>query len=291
MKAKFLELVLRTLSFLPISAQRSLGNWLGNRLFKKGGRDYRVTSRNIEACFPNLSNRDRDQLVSESLRATATMAMETPAVWFRGKKWRDRDILGVEQKELFDQALASGKGVILLLPHFGNWELAGQWVSDFRSITAMYREPRMAALDPIFRKVRGREGANTTVPATSRGVLGIVNALKEGGMTIVLPDQQPEPSGGVFSPFFGQPALTVTLISRLIRKTDPVVLIAYARRVEKGHIVGFLEPDSDIYSDDQQASVDAMNQSIEQLVSTAPEQYQWEYKRFRRQPDGQPFYS
>lgn len=290
MKAKFIEFVLRAISFLPVSVQRRSGNWLGNRLFKKAGRDYKVTSRNIEACFPNLSEEARDRLILSSLCATATMAMETPAVWFRGKKWRDRDVLETENQALFDQALSSGQGIILLVPHFGNWELAGQWVADFRSVTAMYQKPKIEALDPVFRKVRDRKGENTTVPATSRGVLGIVNALKSGGMTIVLPDQQPDPSGGVFSPFFGQSALTVTLISRLIKKTRPVVLIAYARRVAKGHVVGFAEPDSEIYSEDQQASVDAMNRSIEQLVSTAPEQYQWEYKRFRRQPDGASFY-
>jgi KDO2-lipid IV(A) lauroyltransferase len=291
MKAKLVELVLWAISFFSIPAQRRLGRWLGRRLYKKQGRDYKITLRNIQACFPELSVDKQEDLALNSLQATATTAMETPAVWFRGKKWRDRDVLQIENQRLFDEALASGRGIILLVPHFGNWELAGLWVAEFRSVTALYRTPKMKSLDSLLRKVRENEGANTTVPVSSRGVLALVKALKQGGMTIILPDQQPEFSGGIFSPFCGQSALTVTLINRLIVKTDPVVLIAYARRAQDGHVIGFQEPDAEIYSTDPQVSADAMNRSIEQLVSTAPEQYQWEYKRFRKQPDGAaPFY-
>ena len=286
MKAKLIELVLRVVSYFPVAMQRCLGPWLGRRLFNKRGRDYRVTIKNIQACFPQLSADDQEDLALRSLQATATVAMETPAIWFRGEKWRRRLVTGVENKELFDAAIASERGVLLLIPHFGNWELAGFWAAKFRSVTAMYRTPRIAALDGLIRKIRDDGGRNTTVPASSRGVLTVVNALKNGGMTMILPDQQPDPKGGIFSSFFGQSALTVTLINRLIVKTEPVVLVAYARRVKGGHVVGFLEPDSQIYSADQQISVDAMNRSIEMLVKTAPEQYQWEYKRFRRQPEG-----
>jgi len=220
------------------------------------------------------------------------MAMETPAAWFRGQKWRDRAVVEVENRELFEEALATGKGIILLVPHFGNWELAGQWVASFRKVTALYATPKMASLDKMLRNAREQKGENETVPATPRGVLAIVKALSSGGMTIILPDQQPAPEGGIFSPFFGVQALTVTLVNRLVVKTDPIVLVAYARRVQGGHVIGFQKPEPEIYSTEPQVSVDAMNRSIEQLIVTAPEQYQWEYKRFRRQPEGSAkFYS
>lgn len=248
--------------------------------------------RNIQACFPQLNREQQQELALSSLQSTATVGLETPAVWFRGNKWLERAVVEVENAELFEQALESKRGVILLVPHFGNWELAGFWCARFRAVTAMYRPPRMAYLDGLVRKVRKGTGDNKIVPANPRGVLAVVQALSQGGMTMVLPDQQPSLKGGIFSPFFGHSALTVSLINRLIVKTAPLVLIAYARRVEKGHVVGFSEPDAEIYSADPQVSVDAMNRSIEALVKTAPEQYQWEYKRFRTQPEGQPkFYS
>lgn len=292
MKAKLVELILRGVSFLSIPTQRRLGDWLGLHFYKKRGRDYKITIKNIRACFPQMPEQEQETLALQSLQATATVILETPAVWFRGEKWQNRDVIKIENQPLFDAALSSGHGIILLVPHFGNWELTGQWAAARRPVTALYRSPRMSSLDPLLRKVREKDGANTTVPASPRGVMAVIKALKLGGMTLILPDQQPDISGGIFSPYFGQSALTITLINRLIAKTDPVVLIAYARRVEKGHVVGFLEPDKEIYSEDPQTSVDAMNRSIEELVNTAPAQYQWEYKRFRQQSGGgSDFYS
>ena len=285
MKSQLIEYLLRAISFLPIPAQRRLGNWLGSRLYKKQSRDYRNTKINLTACFPEKTPEQIDQLAQQSLKETATWAVETAAVWFRSRSWLEKAILSIENRELFERSIASDRGVILLTPHFGNWELAGMWACVFAPTTAIYRTPRMQALDGMLQRVRGKESA-TMVPATSRGVMGVVKALSRGEMTIVLPDQEPTMEGGIFSQTFGVPALTMTLINRLILKTNPIVLVTYARRVESGHIVGFCEPDAEIYSEDQQTSVDAMNRSIEQLVLTAPAQYQWEYKRFKTRPEG-----
>lgn len=285
MKSTLIEVLLRGISYFPRGLQRSLGNSLGKRLYKKGGRDFKNTKTNLSACFPDMSADQRDKLALESLQATATWGLETSSVWFRGENWRNKTVLSVENKELFDAALASDSGLMLLIPHFGNWELAGMWASTFAPTTAIYRTPRMTALDGMLRRVRDI-GTTNMVPASSRGVMAVVKALSRGEMTIVLPDQEPALEGGVFSPFFDVPALTMTLVHRLIVKTKPEVLIAYARRVDGGHIVGFALPDREIHSEDQQAGVDAMNRSIEKLVLTAPEQYQWEYKRFRKQPEG-----
>ena len=287
MKSQLIEALLRIISFWPMSMQRSVGRGIGRLLYKKQGRDFKIIQTNLTACFPDKSAEQIDQLALESLQATAVWGIETAAVWFRGQKWRDKAVLSVENQHLFEKALASDKGLILLIPHFGNWELAGIWASTFAPTTAIYRTPRMQALDSMLQKVRD-VGTTNMVPATSRGVMAIVKALGRGEMTVVLPDQEPAREGGIFSSFFGIPALTMTLINRLVNKTKPQVLIAYARRVESGHVIGFAEPDADIYSEDQQAAVDAMNRSIEQLVLTAPAQYQWEYKRFRKRPEGAP---
>ncbi len=285
MKSKLIELLLRGISLLPRGVQRKLGNSLGRRLYKKNGRDAKITRVNLAACFPDMPVDERDVLALKSLQATATMGLETSSVWFRGANWRNKSVLGVENRELFEKALAADSGLMLLIPHFGNWELAGMWASTFAPTTAIYRTPRMTALDGMLRRVRGI-GTTNMVPASSRGVMAVVKALNRGEMTVVLPDQEPALEGGIFSPFFGIPALTMTLINRLVVKTKPGVLIAYARRVDGGHIVGFARPDDEIHSEDQQTAVDAMNRSIEKLVVTAPEQYQWEYKRFRKQPEG-----
>lgn len=286
MKSKLIELLLRLLAHLPFSAQRGLGRFLGKRMLRKQGREARITRINLQRCFPEKGTQEIEKLLEDSLIATATMAVETAAVWFRDEKWRNQLIVGQEGKALFDEAVQDSRGLILLAPHFGNWELAGMCSATHAPTTAIYRKPRLEAMDNMLQRVRS-EGDTTMVPASSRGVMAVLKALGRGEMTVILPDQEPAPEGGIFSPFFGQQALTMTLIHRLIEKTSPRVLMVYARRVENGHILGYFEPDQAIYSADQQTSVDALNRSIERMVELAPEQYQWEYKRFRKRPPGQ----
>jgi Kdo2-lipid IVA lauroyltransferase/acyltransferase len=285
MKAQAVEILLRVLAHFPLRLQRVLGRMLGTIIYRLNGKTVRISRRNIELCFPGQGPEHRETLVRRSIIETVTMVFEASSVWFRGVDWQDRHILAFENRKLFDEALASGRGMLLLIPHFGNWELAAIWASRFVIGTALYRTPRAEFLDPLLRKVRNL-GKSTLVPATTRGVLAVVKALQRGETTVILPDQEPAREGGRFSDFFGQPALTMTLIHRLVVKTSPSLLVVYARREPGGLVVGFLEPDSAVYSEDEQVSVDALNRTVEALVMTAPEQYQWEYKRFRKAPEG-----
>ena len=287
MKSKTIELLLRLVAWIPLRVQRLLARGIGRLLYWQKGRNERITRANLSACMPELDSTALDQLVLASLQSTVAMALETTSVWFRGDSWRQSKIRGFEHRELFEQALRSERGLILLLPHFGNWELAGMWASAFSPTTAIYRKPRLEAMDSMLQRVRDI-GTTNMVPASSRGVMAVVKALGRGEMTVILPDQEPAREGGIFSNFYGQSALTMTLIHRLSNKTQPLILMGYARRVPGGHIVGFMQPDEAIYAEDQQQAVDGLNRSIETMVATAPEQYQWEYKRFRKRPDGVP---
>jgi KDO2-lipid IV(A) lauroyltransferase len=132
------------------------------------------------------------------------------------------------------------------------------------------------------------------VATDNKGVAELLRALRAGDISGILPDQVPDISGGVYAPFFGVPALTMTLVSKLQHKTGARVLLGVARRLQgaagHGFEIVFREPDPEIYAGDIPASLAALNRSIEALVSETPEQYQWEYKRFRRQPDGARLY-
>lgn len=284
MKSKVIAACLRLLAWVPLGLSRALGKGLGLVWWRLNNPSVQVTRKNLALCFADMDAKAREDLVRRSLVETVRMGLETPAVWYRSDAWRESKVVAWENPELFDAALADEAGLLLLLPHFGNWEMAGMLAARRAPTTAIYREPRLAALDPILRDARQRA---TTVPATSRGVGAVLKALNKGEMTIVLPDQEPNWAGGVFSPFYGVSALTMTLVCRLLAKTQARALVAYARRAPGGFVIGFQEPDAAIYSSADQASVDALNRSIETLVQTAPEQYQWEYKRFRKRPPGE----
>ena len=129
-------------------------------------------------------------------------------------------------------------------------------------------------------------------PTNRAGVSNILGALKRGEVVGILPDQIPSAEGGEFTPFFGEPALTMTLVSRLIQKTQAKVFCGFAKRLSgaKGYKVIVEEAKSDIYSKDINKSLIALNKTIEKTILISVEQYSWEYKRFRKRPDGSRFY-
>lgn len=199
-----------------------------------------------------------------------------------------RDAEGMEE---FRKALASGEGVILLTPHLSNWEIFGFYVCENIESTFMYQPPKIPALDRLLRKVRSRNGIHLA-PTNRKGVAQVLRALKNGELVGILPDQVPTREGGAYAPFFGEQALTMTLISRLVMRTRARVFCGFAERLSnaRGFKVVLKKADELIYSEVLEQSVIGLNRSIEQCVEMAIAQYQWEYKRFRRRPGGEQFY-
>lgn len=140
-------------------------------------------------------------------------------------------------------------------------------------------------------KVRSRGGVEL-LPANRRGVSKLVAAFKRGNLVAMLPDQVPSDEGGVFVNFFKKPALTMTLASKLAAKRPCKVFYGFAKRNARseGFKVIVKEIGESFFSDDIFESVQAINAAVEDCIREAPEQYQWEYKRFKKQPDGSEFY-
>ncbi|HID45271.1 MAG TPA: lipid A biosynthesis acyltransferase, partial [Chromatiaceae bacterium] len=132
---------------------------------------------------------------------------------------------------------------------------------------------------------------NRMVPTDRQGIKALYQALEDDELIVILPDQQPKTAkggGGVFAPFFGVPALTMTLVNRFARKTGaPVYFIAFVRTGSRPayKVIGLLAGD-DIASRDAEAAATELNAGVEKLVRRYPAQYQWTYRRFRAQPDG-----
>ncbi len=287
MREKLLTMLVRLLCWLPLSVSRALGNSVGWLAWITSSKSYKITIKNLEIAFPELSVPERKKMARESLCHSAQMLFEVAAVWYRDDAWRQKKTLSVTNEDLYLAARDSGRGVLFLVPHFGNWEMIGLRVGSFMKTTAMYAPPKIPELDSIMRS--GRFVADM-VPANVKGVLSVIKALRRGEMTFILPDQVPAEGGGIFTPFYGTPTYTMTLFQRLIQKTNPVVLIAYAIRSKGGFNLGYMEPDPEIYADDDQKAVVALNRSIERLIEKAPSQYSWEYKRYKKQPDGSNLY-
>ena len=278
-------LMLRCLASLPLGLSQWLGRRLGTCLFSFKARAARVTEINLRACGRFSADTKPDHLVKSSLQHMGQTIMETPAIWLGSRRRIDGWINKVEGESLLDEAVAQGNGVVILLPHFGNWELLNVYFARRRPMTALYQPPDKAYLRPIMAAVRKNFG-NEMVPTNRAGVAQLYRRLREGRVVTVLPDQVP--SRGEFVTFFGHPAFTDRLLTRLIQKTGARVVTCVVIREPggQGFTVRFGIPDVDVYASDSMQSMLGVNKSIEQCVRIDPNQYQWEYKRFRRYPEG-----
>jgi KDO2-lipid IV(A) lauroyltransferase len=241
----------------------------------------RVTEKNIALCYPHLSEQERKRLVRKSLHETACIAVEMGPLWMWPPVKLMRHIVRVEGRKLFDDAIASGKGVIILAPHFGNWEMLNIFISQHQTLHAMYKPHPYPNLDRLIRQSRERVGS-ITAPANHRGVAIVRKALKAGGMTGILPDQVPAQDGAELVPFFGVPAQSMRLLPSLANKSGAVVIAGVAERLGDGNFaIHFLPVSQDIYSEDMTLAATAMNAAVEHCIAINPAQYQWEYKRFK----------
>lgn len=288
MKDQLAPALFKLLALLPLGVLRMLGGAMGWLMWVLNGRAAKVTRENIALCFPGLSPADQTTLARQSLKETARTAMEAGAIWRNSWEWLQRKIVAIEGEDILRAKLAQGKGVLVLAPHHGNWEVVAPYLASIANLTAMYQPLDNPHMDELV--LAGRSKLNITMAPTNRkGVMMLFKALQGGTIVGILPDQVPAPAaGGEVAPFFGQPALTMTLVQGLIQRTGCAVCSCYAERIAGGFKLVVLEADEQIYSIDLLTSVTGLNASVAACVRRAPAQYQWEYKRFRRLPAPYP---
>jgi len=278
------RLLLGLLAYLPLNASQFLGKMVGLVSYRLHNQSARVTRTNLELCMRDLHGETLDQMVRASLVETGKTFFETPAVWLGNLERVDKWIVNVHNEPLLQEKTADRNGLLILLPHLGNWELFNVFYRRYGELTALYHPPRQPYLKDIMQLVRTRHG-NHMVPTDRSGLMALFRALNHGKTVVVLPDQVP--AQGRFVDFLGEKALTDTLSARLIQKTGASVLgVGMIRRPDGKFDVHVQEPPSGIFSEDADTSAIAVNQLVESLVALAPEQYQWEYKRFKVRPAG-----
>lgn len=289
LRIKGLRALLWLVGHLPLTLAQALGRVIGFCLWAARDRSRKVTDRSLALAYPTLPESERRTMARDSLRETGKLIAEIPIMWESPVPRCLGLIREFEGQHLLDEARAEGRGVVLIVPHLGNWELLGLYYSTRFSMAALYSPPKKAEMEDYVSRVRGR-GGSELVRADRRGVLRLFSILREGGVVGILPDQVPDASGGTYAPFFGIDVLTMKLVSRLVQKTGARAVVTYCERLPRAR--GFRlvadEVDPALYDQDIDTSVTALNATVESVVRRLPEQYQWEYKRFRKQPPGQP---
>ncbi len=272
---------------IPLRGLRLLGGVAAWAAWASRARSRTVTESNIRLAFPQLSCAMQRRLARESLRETGRLAMESAGVWCRRPAQVLHWIVEVEGAELLSSAQAQGRGVICLVPHFGNWEVLCVYLASRFPFATVYERQRIAWVDRWIASGRRRSGARLA-PATTSGLRALRRALMRGDVVGLLPDQVPVLGLGSPVPFFGHAALTPTLAWRLAATSKAPVLVASARRAEApaGFSIRFTRFDETWALMEERAALTVMNCAIEEVVRQAPAQYQWEYKRFKHAEPG-----
>lgn len=284
--AKILGLaVLHVFAALPSAAMRSVARISAWFMWHADGRLRRNTETNLEICFPDLPADDRALHVRRRLRELSLSILEHGRTWLWQPERLLQDVTRVRGECHLQAAVANDNGVVLLVPHLGNWELANYYVSKRYAVTVMYKEPKAAVFDDFVRQARQR-GGSKLISVGHGGVRVLMKSLKAGEMILLLPDQVPSANCGKFALFFDEPTLTMTLATKLLQRTDAKAVFGYCKRQPDGkYEMVFRPPDAGIDDPDCATALAALNKSIERCVMDCPEQYQWQYKRFKILPN------
>ncbi|WP_298143900.1 lysophospholipid acyltransferase family protein [uncultured Acinetobacter sp.] len=279
-----LYIFLTVVAKLPLAWLYMLANCLSVLLYLLPSSFKNITRTNLQLVYPELSKDEQKSLLRRSLTNQLYTYVESVKCWGMPKDYSLSLIHTVEGEELLKQALKDDKGVILVLTHFGCWELLNAWVNEYTEPMIMYKPNKNKAVDRFIFKARQNFKANL-VATDKTGVAAIFKHLKQGGLTMILPDHLPKPSGGIYAQFFGQEILCTTLVSKLAQKTQSHVLGLSCIRQKDGFKIVCQKMHSDIAGADLYRSVTVLNQNMEQMINQAPEQYIWSYKRFRHMPN------
>ncbi|GMU44913.1 MAG: lipid A biosynthesis lauroyl acyltransferase [Xanthomonadales bacterium] len=272
---------------LPYRVQMRIAWTLAWPLAWLAGSRRAIVAANIALCFPELDARAQRRLVARNLRSTAVSVFETALTWFAPPRVT-RGIVEVEGLEHLQRALAGGKGALCLYSHFTMIELGGRLLSEAlgRPMHQMVRRNNDAAVEAVIDRAR-RGYCGRTLEKKDLGEL--LRSLREGHPVGYAPDQNFN-LHMAFVPFFGQPAATLTMTSRIARLSRAPVLCVWIRRRPEGH--GYhmrIEPPlANFPGADPVADTARIIALLEAEVRKAPEQYLWAHRRFKTRPDGAP---
>jgi KDO2-lipid IV(A) lauroyltransferase len=277
--------VLRVFAVLPQPLVRLLARMSAWLMWKTNGRLRRITEANLAISFPDRPRQDRIRLARMRLYELNLSIIDYGRNWIWSPERLLQDIVQVVGECHLQAAVAGQCGTVVLFPHLGNWEVGNRYLSRRYSVTSLYRKPKSSIFADYIRQAR-EDGGARLVSTGPGGIRTLLRSLKSGEMVSLLPDQVPPLGFGEFAPFFGEPALTMTLATKLLQRTDAKAVCCYSKRLADGKFELVFRPvDEAIYDPDPRTALAALNRSIESCVLDCPEQYQWQYKRYKFLPN------
>lgn len=276
--------LLRLLSLLPLPIIAMIGNRLGTAVFHLMKSRRRIALRNISVCFPDQSEQQHRATAKRCFQLIAITTLSMGINWWASPARLQR-LVSYEGKSHYEEAIAQGHNIILLAPHAIALEMGALLLSRERSMITMYQHTRKELLNNIVKDRRGRFGG--ILVERREPLRGLLKLIRAGNPFYYLPDQDAGDKG-VFVPFFGTDTSTYPMLSKFAKLGNAVVLPIYTHILPNGAgwRVVIDKPLEQYPSGDELADTRRMNEEIETMIRTAPEQYFWVHKRFKTRPPG-----
>ena len=283
-------LFLTLLSLISLKNIHFLGELMGFLLSILPNSARNNTKINLKLCFPNSSDQEIKVLTRKSLKETSRSLLESGKSWITFPITGVANIIQVEGMRLVSESLVQDKGAILFTSHLGNIEVLISFLAENFKCTIPYTPAKINAVDELMKQARLLMGAEM-VKADSGGVKSALKALNRGEVIIMASDQVPKKKSGIISNFFGTPALSVSLVSSLATRTEsPCHSVSCIRlKKGKGYKVIFSKRIEKLNTLGVPEGVNLMNTELEECIMKAPEQYAWEYKRFKHSNFKNPY--
>ena len=279
---------LRLFALLPWRAVQAVGAAIGWLMWKLPNRSREVARVNLAKCFPELSAVEREALLRRALMDIGRTFTESACAWIWPAQKSIDLVREVEGLEVLEAALASGKGVVGITSHLGNWEVLNHFYCAQCKPIIFYRPPKLKAVDELLQKQRVQMG-NKVAASTKEGILSVIKEVRKGGAVGIPADPEPSLSSGVFVPFCASQALTSKFVPNLLAGGKAVGVFLHALRLADGSgykVILEAAPEG-MYSDNLEEGVAAMSAVIGRYVQAYPSQYMWTMKRFKKRPAGE----
>ena len=271
-----LKLFFKCFAILSLRTLHKLGATLGWIIYFYSPKSAKIMKENIRNSSLANNHVAFKHILHENIAETGKSILETLGIWQKKETELLAMIKQVHGWPLIKEALQQGKGLIFLTPHLGCFEITSIYYGSKHPITVLYRAPKMSWLTPLIQAGRTRTGVSLA-EANASGVRKLMQALKRGEAIGILPDQIPAAGEGEWADFFGKPAYTMTLASKLAEKTGAAVIMAYGKRLANG--AGY---EIHLQKIESIATPALLNKAIEQQIAQKPSQYLWRYNRYKK---------
>ncbi|MDA8488010.1 Kdo(2)-lipid IV(A) acyltransferase [Kluyvera sp. Awk 3] len=272
---------------LPYPVIYRLGNAMGRLALRLMKRRAKIAYRNLELCFPEMSEAERHRMVVKNFESVGMGVMETGIAWFwptkRINRWMDAS--GLEHIRAVQD---SGRGVLLIGIHFLTLEMGARMFGIHNPGIGVYRPNDNPVLDWL--QTWGRMRSNKSM-LDRKDLKGMVRALKNGEIIWYAPDHDYGPRASVFAPLFAVKDAATTSGTWMLAKMSKACVVPFVPRRKpdgKGYELIILEPECNPPLDDAETTAAWMNAIVEKCILMAPEQYMWLHRRFKTRPEGVP---